>query len=532
MFMSVDKGMSLVKMEEKKEKIELIKELIKLRNRVMELEEIDAKRRQVEDALRESETQLRVILNSLGDAIHVVDKKLHLVMMNTSFQRWNLELGLKVDVIGKKLLEVFPFLPESVKDEYQKVFKNGEPLYTEERSKVSDREIITETRKIPIYEKGNVTQVITIVRDVTKRKKADEALKESEERFRGIAEESFDIIFIIDIKGNFSYISPAVQKITGYSRDDILGKSLENFLPESEYKRIKQASDKLMTGEILKGLELEIIGKKYKSIFVEVNATPITKDGEIIGYQGIARDITDRKHAEEEMKKRLMKFKLEQGKVYLVEESANTISHEVLSDLVKVGYTGLVITRSNNSYYENRYQDELELLWLSENGKKNAIKPSLKNLQHIISNLHHKRIIYIDRLDYLISKRGYKRVLSFVQNLIELATFSNHIIILSIDPSTLSYRELRLLEKETSEIEPMVRPKLPEDLVSVLRFVYEQNVLGIKPSYSEVESELGVCKPTMRKRIRKLITTGYLNENSKGRSKVVELSERGRVIFQ
>ncbi len=189
---------------EGKEKINLIKEINKLRSRVMDLEDFEKKHKQVEDALRESETQFRVILNSLGDAIHVVNKDLELLMMNTSFQRWNLELGLEVDVIGKNLFEVFPFLPNIVSDEYNLVFKTGEPLITEERNELGNREFITETRKIPIYENGNVNQIITIVRDITKRKYSDEALKESEERFRGIAEGSFDIIFIIAPDGNFN----------------------------------------------------------------------------------------------------------------------------------------------------------------------------------------------------------------------------------------------------------------------------------------------------------------------------------------
>jgi PAS domain S-box-containing protein len=517
--------------DEGKEKIELIKELNKLRSQVMELEEIEKQRRQIADALHESETQLRVILNSLGDAIHVVDKNLCLVMMNTSFQRWNLELGLKIDVIGKQILEIFPFLPKSVEEEYRRVFELGETLLTEENTKIGDREFITETRKIPIYEKGEVVQVITIVRDITQRRISDEALRDSEERFRGIAEESFDIIFLIDIKGHLSYISPSVENFIGYSRDEVLGKALESFFPESQLNKIKQATEKLGKGEIIEGLELEILGKKNKQVFFEINAVPMVNNGKIIGYQGIARDITDRRRTEAEMKKRLMKFKLDQGKVYLIEETSNTLSREVLMDLLKVGYTGLIISRTYESQSKNNYDGKLKFLWLSENGKKNAIKPKLSHILQKISNLPHKKIIYINRLDYLISKRGFKGVLDFVQDLIEVAIFSNHIIILSIDPNILNQRELRLLENETMEIMPRFKQKLPEDLFTILRFVYEQNSSGVKPTYSIVEHELGVCKPTMRKRIRRLISGGYLLDNRIGRSKIVELTERGKNIF-
>jgi PAS domain S-box-containing protein len=497
----------------------------------MELEEIESNRNLVEDALRESETQFRMILNSLGDAIHVINKNMKILMMNTSFQRWNLELGLEVDVIGKHLFEVFQFLPESIKDEYTQVFNTGEKLITEENTEIGEQEFVTETRKIPIYENGEVSQVITIIRDITGRKRSDEALKESEERFRGIAEESFDIIFIINIEGRLNYISPSVNKVTGYLREELIDNTLEKFLPESQLKRIKQAGEILLKGETIEGLELEILGKKKNIVFLEINATPMYKNDVIVGYQGIARDITERKRTEEEMKKRLMKFKLEQGKVYSIEESSHTISNEVLKDLIKVGYSGLVFSRSYDSHFKDKYEGVLDFLWLSENGRKNAIRPNLGEIIAKISNLPHKKVIYIDRLDYLISKKGFKKVLEFTQNLIEVAIFSNHIIILSIDPSILNQRELRLFEKETNQIIPMFTPKLPEDLINILRFVYEQNISGLKPTYSEVEHELKVCKPTMRKRIRQLIGSGFIIDNMKGRSKIVELTDRGKNVF-
>ncbi len=517
--------------KEGKEKIDLIKELNKLRTRVMELEENELKRNLVEDALRESETQFRMILNSLGDAIHVVDKNMRIVMMNTSFQRWNLELGLEVDVIGKNLFKVFQFLPASIQEEYKKVFDTGEKLITEENTKIGDREFITETRKIPIYENGEVSQIITIIRDITNRKRSEAALRDSEERFRGIAEESFDIIFIIDIEGRLIYISPSVNIVTGYTKEELINHPLEDFLPESQIKRIKQAGEILLKGETIEGLELEILGKKKNAFFLEINATPMYKNGVVVGYQGIARDITERKRAEEEIKRRLLKFKLEPGKVYSIEESSHTISNEVLKDLLKIGNTGLIFSRSFDSHFKDKYGDVLEFLWLSENGNKNAIKPNLGELIKKISNLPHKKVIYIDRLDYLISKRGFKKVLEFVQNLIEVAIFSNHIIILSIDPSVLTPRELRLLEKETNQVVPMFTPNLPEDLNDILRFIYEQNISGSKPTYSEVEHELKVCKPTMRKRIRQLIAGGYIIDNIKGRSKIVELTDRGKNLF-
>jgi hypothetical protein len=118
-----------------------------------------------------------------------------------------------------------------------------------------------------------------------------------------------------------------------------------------------------------------------------------------------------------------------------------------------------------------------------------------------------------------------------IQNLKELAIIHNYIIILSIDPSILDIQELRLLEKDTAEVEPSHKSGLPEDLMDILKFTYHQNIIGIKPSYTMIGDELGLCKPTARKRIRRLLSTGYIIENTKGRTKVLELNERGKKIF-
>ena len=66
---------------------------------------------------------------------------------------------------------------------------------------------------------------------------------------------------------------------------------------------------------------------------------------------------------------------------------------------------------------------------------------------------------------------------------------------------------------------------------NILKFIYRQNTLGVKPSYSAVGKELAISKPTVRKRIGDLIATGYVREDIKGRNKAVELTERGRQLF-
>jgi CTP-dependent riboflavin kinase len=94
-----------------------------------------------------------------------------------------------------------------------------------------------------------------------------------------------------------------------------------------------------------------------------------------------------------------------------------------------------------------------------------------------------------------------------------------------------SKRELRLLDKEGYQLETQKKEGLPESLLEVLRFVNRQNMLGIKPSYTDVGKNLAISKPTVQKRIKLLTSGGYIGEAVSGRRKSIEISKRGKDIF-
>jgi PAS domain S-box-containing protein len=154
-----------------------IDELTALRSRVAELEALEIKCQQMTEVLQASESQYRLTIDSMSDAIHVVDAELRLTLFNTAFEELIESLGLEPDVTGKTVFEIFPFLSNRVREEYQQVFNTGEPLLTEETSTIGAKEYFTETLKIPIFEQGRVTQIVTVIRDITQRKQTEDALQ-------------------------------------------------------------------------------------------------------------------------------------------------------------------------------------------------------------------------------------------------------------------------------------------------------------------------------------------------------------------
>lgn len=141
-------------------------------------------RKNAEEALSESELLYHTTIDSLEDSISLVDRDLKITLFNETFLNWCGELGLETDVVGKHIKEVFPFLADSILDEYMQVFKTGEMLFTEDENTINGRQYFTETSKIPVIEGNSVSRVITVIQNVTARKKADKDRAKLEDQLR------------------------------------------------------------------------------------------------------------------------------------------------------------------------------------------------------------------------------------------------------------------------------------------------------------------------------------------------------------
>ncbi len=153
---------------------------------------------------------------------------------------------------------------------------------------------------VPIADAGYVN---FYGRDITERKRMEKELLKSEEKFRSIAERSIDSIFTIDAQGRLTYCSPATKRIIGYTHEELFGKPFLSFLPESEISKWTLLFNRLIDGENFEGVQTTVLKKDGLLAHVEINASPITKEGKVVGAQGILRDITERKRLEDELRK-------------------------------------------------------------------------------------------------------------------------------------------------------------------------------------------------------------------------------------
>lgn len=271
------------------------------------LEKKEPKRMEVE--LQRSEQQYRTTLNSLNEAIHVIDRDRRIVLINPAFEQWIKNLNIETDLIGREIFEVLYFLPESIREEYRQVFETGETLITMENVKVKGREYFTEVKKIPILFEEKVTQVITIIHDITERKIAEQKLKESEENYCLITENLNDFICMVNEKYQCEYINEdfTFNKL-GYKNEDLIGETVYKFIHPEDIKHVAEAFQKgKMIGEGT--IELRFKHKNGQWIWLRSKGKQfIDKKGDLKVII-ISRDITDLKIAERNLKESEEKYR-------------------------------------------------------------------------------------------------------------------------------------------------------------------------------------------------------------------------------
>ncbi len=332
-------------------------------------------RKQAEEALRESERKYRTTLDSMGDAIHLVGPDLRFTLVNQAHQQRAKEFGSDTpDYIGHTLFEVFPFLADRAHDrlcaEYDQVFRTGETLITEESRPFGGTEFVTEVRKIPIFEKGRVTQVVTVIRDITERKRAEENLRKTTELLQSIMDSATEeMIIATDPTGTILSWNEGARRLLGYEPEEVVGKENIRIFHTEEYlgSGAIRLNIKTMiaTGKPLME-ELTYVSKDGKAFPAQEIVTPrFDEDGEFIGMLGLSRDITERKRAEEALRESEEKLRAQYKGIPVPTYTWQRVG----DDFVLVDYNDAAVAITQGKVADrvgtkarDRYQDDPEIL--------------------------------------------------------------------------------------------------------------------------------------------------------------------------
>ncbi|MCJ7506123.1 PAS domain S-box protein [Candidatus Bathyarchaeota archaeon] len=307
-------------------------------------------RKRMEDRLRASEERYRSLVERMHDALLVFGEDRRIEFANRQVEAF---VGYKPEeIIGERFDKLLT--PEGMKgivERYEKR-RRGKPVPSsyELQAVAKDGTVRDFEISAALYTIDGKNKTIAAFKDITERKRMEKELRrhsenleklveerthdlrESEEKFRGIAERSFDMIVTLDPEGRVTYASPAVTWVTGYTPEEIVRQHFQNYLPKDVIPEEIQAFVEIAKGGVSRAVQLRIVRKDGSLAQAEVNASPIIIGGKIAGVQAILRDVTER-------------YEIER----IRDRFISAVTHELRTPLVSIkGYVDLVLDGSQS----------------------------------------------------------------------------------------------------------------------------------------------------------------------------------------
>ena len=282
---------------------------------VVSLKDI-TERKRAEEAVRESVERYRSLVENIGFGVNMIDKDFRIIMTNAEISRWFNKSAREFE--GKNCFKEFekrqavcPHCPGI------KAMATGHPDQVETEGVREDgTRFPVQVHAFPVFEAdGTVYGFIEIVEDITERKKAEEALQESEEYYRMIIENSNDMIWTLDTEGRFLFFNKRSEQITGYRLEDWQGKSFAPLIYKEDIPKVTEVFHKILSGQPQQ-YEVSVIRKDGSKLILSVNSAPIYSKAKVVGTVSFGRDVTEQKEAEEQIKKSLKEKEILLGEIH------------------------------------------------------------------------------------------------------------------------------------------------------------------------------------------------------------------------
>jgi PAS domain S-box-containing protein len=280
-----------------------------------------AERRKLEGALRKSEEKFGALVENSLDGIAVVQEERILFVNRVLLEMFGCQ---KADeMVGHPFTEFVSPEHRDLMVERGRTREKGEyaPSDYEFKALRKDGSRFDAELSVGIITFEGQAARQAVLRDITERKRAEEALKESEDKYRTILESIEEGYYEVDISGNLTFFNDSLCRIHGYSRDELMGMNYRQYADEETAKKVHQAFNRVYsTGKPAKGFDWEHIRKDGTKARAEISVS-LMKDakGQRIGFRGIMRDITERRRAEDALKESEQRYRT------LVESSTDAI---------------------------------------------------------------------------------------------------------------------------------------------------------------------------------------------------------------
>jgi PAS domain S-box-containing protein len=269
---------------------------VKLKQEILEHE-------RVERDLKYKANRLESLIEHSLLAIVTLDAENKVVSCNEFFEK--IFQYQQAEILGKDLDELLAgeLYLQDAKANTEKV-RRGQTIHRMGKRRRKDGSFIdAEIFGVPVIVDEKVMGLYFIYSDISERKRMEEALRESEEKYRSILESMEEGYYEVDLKGSFTFINKALCRVFGYSEEELIGLNNRQFMDEYNAEKVYQAFNKVYENGIpLKGLRLEIFEKEGNRRTVEISIALIREvKGHSIGFRGIVQDISEKKSIEAQL---------------------------------------------------------------------------------------------------------------------------------------------------------------------------------------------------------------------------------------
>lgn len=311
-------------------------------------------RKQATQALEKSEKQIRALVEAIPDSIYFKDTEGRNLVVNKAYEK--LAGRGREDIIGKTDEELLPpKLAEECRKSDEKVLKTRKNFHGEEKFLNPNGELtFFETTKSPIFDElGNIVGLVSVSRDITERKRTEEALEESEERYRDLVEKAGIAILIDDRGGHFKYVNERYAELFGYSEEELESQSIRSVVHPDDVDRVMQYHNNRIQGKKAPSrYEFKGVKKDGSFIYLEADAQAIKKGKKTVGTRCYIWDISARKTADEKLKASL------QEKEVLLREIHHRVKNnlQIISSLLNLQSRNIKDRPSLDMFQESRHR--------------------------------------------------------------------------------------------------------------------------------------------------------------------------------
>lgn len=267
-------------------------------------------RKQAEEALKISEERFRNLFDNATDVIYVHDLQGNYLSANHAIKRmfgYTEDEVLKLNIADIAVPEHFDRIREKLISKLDGL--EHQTSYEVDCFRKDGVRITVEVSSTMITENGVAVAVQGIARDVTERKLAEEALKESENRYRELIENANDLIYTHDLSGNFTSLNRAGERIMGYTREETLRMNIADVVAPESVAAAREMTAQKIAGKRSTTYQIDVRDKQGRIVSLELSTRLIYEKGRPVAIQGVGRNVTERKRQDEAIKASELRFR-------------------------------------------------------------------------------------------------------------------------------------------------------------------------------------------------------------------------------